>query len=122
MRIRLALALGDLAAVVAFAVLGLTSHDEGVGAAGLARTALPLAGAWLLAALAFGAYRRPGLRTLVPAWAVGVTAGVAIRAAVVGRFDGGTLAFLGVALGVTLALLLAWRGLAAVVVRRAAAR
>jgi hypothetical protein len=116
---RRALIAGDLLCLTLFAVLGLVSHDDGVTISGLLRTAVPIAGGWLIAASLFGTYRRPGLVTLLPAWAVGVTLGVVVRALLLGRdFDGATGAFLGVALGVTLALLLAWRALALVFARR----
>ena len=108
------LAIGDAVAVALFAPLGLLSHDEGVTAAGLARNALPVTAGFLAAALLVGAYRRPGWRTLLPAWALGVTAGVLARAAILGHGYGGTtFTFLAVTLVITLLLLLAWRGLAA---------
>jgi hypothetical protein len=104
------LAVGDLLALLAFAVIGLLSHDRAVSLAGLARDFLPVAIGYVAAALAFGAWRRPGPRTLLPAWLVGVTAGVVIRAVALGRNpDGDQLAFLGVTLTTTLALLLVAR-------------
>lgn len=113
---------GDLAALCLFAVLGLLSHEHGVTLSGLARTAGPLVGSWLAAAAVVGAYRRPGLGTLLATWALAVPVGVLVRALVLGRdVDGGTAAFLGVALGVTLALLLLSRGLATALARRPAA-
>ncbi len=88
------LAVGDLLALLAFAVIGLLSHDRAVSVGGLARDFLPIAVGYGAAALAFGAWQRPGLRTLLSAWLVGVTAGVAIRAVALGRDpDGDQLAF-----------------------------
>lgn len=107
-------AAGDLLALLAFAVAGLLSHDRAVSLAGLARDFLPVAVGYGAAALAFGAWRRPGLRALLPAWLVGVTAGVAVRAIALGRDpDGGQLAFLGVTLAATLVLLVAARRIVA---------
>ena len=107
------LAIGDAFSLVAFVVLGLRSHDEGVTAAGLARTALPLLAGWFAAAAAVRLYARGGISRFLVTWAVGVTAGVALRALILGRpADGSELTFWAVALAVTLALLLAWRLLA----------
>jgi Protein of unknown function (DUF3054) len=113
------LVVGDAVAVALFAPLGLLSHEEGITLAGLARNALPVTVGFLAAAALVGTYRRPGLRSMLPAWALGVTAGVLARAAILGHGYGRTtFTFLGVTLAVTLAFLLAWRGIAAVVARR----
>jgi hypothetical protein len=112
------LAVGDAVAVASFAPLGLLSHDEGITAAGLARNALPVTIGFLAAAALLGTYRRPGGRTLVPAWALGVTAGVLVRAAILGHGYGAkTFTFLAVTLVVTGLLLLAWRGATALIAR-----
>jgi len=117
------LALGDVVAVALFAPLGLASHHEGVTAAGLARNALPIALGFLAAGLLFGTWRRPGWRRLAGAWLVGVAAGVLVRAAVLGHgFGRTTFTFMAVTLVVTGPLLLAWRGLLALVRRRTARR
>jgi len=93
----------DAVALVAFAVVGLLSHHGMVTAAGLAHDALPLLGGWFAAALVFRLYRRPSLSRLLATWACGVTAGVVIRALVLGRSPNGReAAFLGVALAFTL--------------------
>jgi hypothetical protein len=114
-----ALVLGDVVAVALFAPLGLLSHEEGITLAGLARNAGPVTAGFLAAAVLVGTYRRPSLSTLFPAWALGVSAGVLARAAILGQGYGRrTITFLGVTLVVTLALLLAWRGAAALVARR----
>jgi len=117
------LALGDVVAVALFAPLGLASHHEGVTAAGLARNALPIALGFLAAGLVFGAWRRPGWRRPAAAWFVGVAAGVLVRAAILGHgFGWTTFTFMAVTLVVTGVLLLAWRGLLALIERRASRR
>jgi len=106
--------LADAAAFVAFAALGQLSHDGGVSIAGFARDALPLLAGWFAAALALRTYQRPGRRVFLGTWALGVTAGVLLRAAVLGRHLGGDqAAFLATSLVFTLILLLAARTLAA---------
>ena len=106
----LTLAVGDVVAVSLFAPIGLLSHDEGITLAGLARNVLPVAIGFLAAALLVGTWRRPGWRTLVPAWALGVTAGVLVRAAILDHGYGTTtFTFLAVTLVVTGVLLAAWR-------------
>ena len=109
----------DAAALVAFSVVGLLSHHGNVTAGGLAHDALPLLGGWFAAALVFRLYTRPSLVRLLATWACGVTAGVAIRALVLGRsFDGNEAAFLGVALSFTLLLVLVLRVAVAATVAR----
>lgn len=112
---RLLAAAADAVAIVVFAIVGLLSHHGDVSADGLARDVLPLLGGWLGAALAFGLYRRPALRRLAATWLVGITAGIAIRAIVLGHDDAGKEAsFLGVALASTLVFALAARLLVSV--------
>lgn len=53
------LVVGDLVVFLAFAVLGLHSHNEPVDLGGLSRTFLPFALSWLVLAPWFGAYRSP---------------------------------------------------------------
>ena len=114
------LALADVAAIILFAAIGQLSHHGGVSAAGFARDALPILAGWLAAAAAFGAYRRPGWRTLALTWLVGVTAGVALRALILGRpANGHEAAFLVTSLVFTLLLVLGCRLLLA---RRVLAR
>jgi hypothetical protein len=104
------LPVADAIGIVVFATVGLLSHDHALSATGYARDALPLLGGWYAAALAFGAYRRPSWRTLLPTWIVGVTGGVVVRALVLGReLDGGQAVFLGIALAFTLLFVLAAR-------------
>ncbi len=99
----------DALALVAFVTVGLFNHHGGLSAAGYARDALPILGCWFAAALAFGLYRRPALRTLLATWLAGVTAGVLVRALVVGHLDG---VFLVVALCFTLLFVVAFRAAA----------
>jgi hypothetical protein len=110
---RILLALGDGLSLSLFAILGLLRHQEGITAAGVARNAGPILLGWYGAALALSLYRRPGIGRLVLTWAIGISAGVAIRAMILRRdLDGSSLAFWGVTMAVTLALLLTWRLLA----------
>jgi Protein of unknown function (DUF3054) len=114
------LAIGDALVLLLFAVIGLLSHHRGVGGHGLARDALPVLAGWFTAATLFGTYHRDTRRAFLGAWAVGVTGGVLVRGVVLHRhvFSGKELTFLAVTLGVTLALLLAWRALFALARRR----
>ena len=92
----------DAAAIVVFTLIGLLSHHGGVSGRGLARDLLPLLGGWFVVALLLRLYTRPALRRLVATWLLGITAGVAIRAATLGRTDAAKeAAFLGVALAFT---------------------
>jgi hypothetical protein len=109
----------DAAALVAFCIVGLLSHHGAVTAGGLAHDALPLLGGWFAAALLLRLYTRPSLARLLATWACGVTAGVAIRALVLGRsFDGREAAFLGVALAFTLLFVFVLRVAVATTVAR----
>lgn len=105
-------AAADAAAIVVFAIVGLLSHHGGVSGRGLARDALPLLGGWFAVALLVRLYARPAFRRLAAAWLLGITAGVVVRAAILGHTHAGKEApFLGVALGFTLLFSLAARGL-----------
>ncbi len=111
-----ALAVGDAAAIVLFVIAGLTNHDEGITAGGIARTALPILGVWFAVAPVVGTYRRPGIRSMIATWALAVPLGVAIRAAFLQRgADRSQFTFFLVAAAATLLLLLAWRAIWAVV-------
>lgn len=104
----------DALAILVFVVVGLLSHHGGVSARGFASDALPLLGGWFAAGLLLRLYTRPTPVRLIGTWLVGITAGVAIRAAILGHTHAGKeAAFLGVALAFTLALALAARLLAA---------
>lgn len=104
----------DAIAIVLFAAIGQLSHHGGVSASGFARDALPIMAGWFVAAAVFGAYRNPSRRAFVLTWLVGVTAGVALRALVLGRTaNGHEAAFLLVSLVFTLLLILSCRAFAA---------
>ena len=104
----------DAAALVVFTLIGLLSHHGGVSGRGLARDLLPLAGGWFAVALVVRLYTRPAPWRLAATWLVGITAGVAIRAAILGHTHAGKeAAFLGVALAFTAVFALASRFVAA---------
>lgn len=103
-------AASDAAAILLFAVIGVLSHDQGLTVVHVLRDAGPIGGGWFAAALLLGAYRRPGWRTLATTWAVGVTAGVLVRAGILGRdIDEGQAAFLVTTLIVVAGLVLGLR-------------
>jgi Protein of unknown function (DUF3054) len=109
----------DAVALVVFAVVGLLSHHGTVTATGLAHDALPLLAGWFAAALVFRLYTRPSASRLLATWACGVTAGVVLRALVLGRtLNGHEAAFLGVALAFTLLFVVVLRLAAAATVAR----
>jgi hypothetical protein len=106
------LVIGDVIALVVFALVGLASHHKEIGARGLFRDAFPVAVGWLVAAGTFDLYRRPSWRRFLLTWLVGVTGGLLVRGLILHRnvLGGRYLSFVAVSLIVTLALLLAWRG------------
>src|SRR5207249_4159581 len=106
------LVVGDVVALVLFALLGLASHHKSIGAHGLFRDAFPVVVGWLLAAGTFDLYRRPSRGRFLVTWLAGVGGGVLVRGLVLHRhvLGGSYLSFLAVSLIVTLVLLLAWRG------------
>lgn len=89
-------ALVDASALVVFVAAGVATHGASLEAFG--RDAACFLGAWFAVALAVRLYPRGGRRRLAATWLVGVTAGVFVRAAIVGAWPG---AFYGVALGFT---------------------
>jgi len=103
---------GDCLALVAFALVGLASHDKGIGLHGLARDALPVVAGWLIAAGWVDLYRKGGRLRFIRTWFVGITGGTLVRGAILHRNLVGVsyLTFLLVSLIVTLVFLLAWRG------------
>ena len=113
------LAFGDAVAIVLFVVIGLTNHDEGITLGGVARTALPVLGAWFAVSFFTKTYTRPGIRTLLATWIIAVPLGVAIRAIALRRTaDDSQVTFGVVALIATLVLLLGWRVIWTVAARR----
>ena len=112
MQRRWVVAAGDAVALLAFALVGLASHDRRIDLHGLIRDALPILLGWFVAAAIFGVYRRPGRTTFLLTWATGITGGVLVRGLVLDRHVLGAsyLTFLAVTLAVTLVFLLVWRG------------
>ena len=105
-----AVAASDAAALALFAVIGALSHEHGLSFLRLLGDIGPIGGGWFVAAALFGAYRRPGWRTLLPTWLAGVTGGVLVRAGILGRaLDGKQAAFLITTLIITLVLVLGLR-------------
>jgi Protein of unknown function (DUF3054) len=105
------LASGDVVAIVAFTVIGLISHEDGVTIRGVLEVAGPIVLVGAVTALLFQTYRRPGIRTLLPTWLVAVPGGILLRKALFGEPSawGSTGVFVLVALAFTLLFLLAWR-------------
>jgi hypothetical protein len=96
---------------VLFAIVGLLSHHASASA--FARDALPLLGGWFAAALVTRLYRRQSIQRLLLTWAAGITAGVLVRALILGRhLDGHQAAFLATSLVFTLLFVLALRAAA----------
>lgn len=117
------LAWGDAICIVLFAVAGLQTHGEPVSLAGIVRNALPILLVWWLVAPFLRTYTRPGWQNLLYTWAVAVSTGVWLRFMVLQKpFDTGYLVFWAVSLGATLVLLLAWRGLATLLLCRQQAK
>ena len=108
----------DGLALVVFVLAGIRSHDE-IGALDLfLRNAVPLEVVWFAVALVSGAYRRPGVRTLLWTWVVAVPSALVVRSIWVGSPTGTRLlVFLGIGLAFTLLFLLAGRALAGFVER-----
>jgi hypothetical protein len=103
----------DLVAVVVFAAIGRSSHDESGDLLGLAGTAAPFA-VGLVAAWALPTVRAnpPALRSGLVVWAGAAVLGLALRAAFTGRLPLSFAVVTVIALGV---LLVGWRGLTAAV-------
>lgn len=108
---------GDIIAILLFAVLGRQTHDmpTGLGAFGMTlTTASPFIIAWLLVAPWFGAYRPQAwvsplgtVKTVVIAFIPSFFAAILLRALFVGRFS--PIPFYLVTAAVILTLLLVWR-------------
>lgn len=96
----------DAAALLVFVVVGVLNHGASVGA--FVRDALCILGAWFAVAVVLRLYVRGGRWRFAATWLVGVSAGVLVRAAIVGHV---AVDFWGVALGFTLLFVLAARGL-----------
>ena len=106
--------LGDLAVFLLFPVLGSASHDEGLSATSVARVVVPFAVTWFGSASLTGTLEPPTLRSprqtlwRVPlVWLPAGVGAIAVRTIVFGRPFSTSFAL--VAIGVTGAMLLAWR-------------
>ena len=121
-RLWLVAPLGDLATFAIFPLLGSANHDNDVESASFVRTFVPFAIVWPVAGLLASAFAastvRSARRTLLivpPAWLAAGIAGIALR---VNLFDRDfAWSFSIVAIGVTGAMLLAWRLVLAAIVR-----
>lgn len=100
----------DAVALISFVLVGIRSHHE-IGAPDLfLRNAVPLEVMWFAVAAVTGAYRRPGLRTLLWTWVVAVPVALIVRTLWVGSPSGlRLLTFLGIGLAFTLLFLLIGR-------------
>jgi DUF3054 family protein len=97
----------DAAALLVFVAVGVLTH--GASAEAFVRDALCILGGWFAAALTVRLYARGGRWRLAATWLAGVSAGVLVRAAIVGRWPG---AFYGVALAFTALFVLSARAAA----------
>jgi peptidoglycan/LPS O-acetylase OafA/YrhL len=107
----------DLCCVMAFVLIGRTSHSEGETVAGIATTAWPFLAGLLIGWVATRGWRRPSAlaRTGLGVWLLTVAAGMALRAVsgqgVAATFVLVALVFLGL-------FILGWRAVASVRLRR----
>ena len=110
----------DAAVLVLFADVGRRSHDEDAALAGTLLVAAPFLTGWAVGAAAARLAGDPlSVHRAVPAWALALPIGFALRAAT-GRGLG--FGFLVVTVVFTAATLLGWRLLAAALRQRAGAR
>jgi hypothetical protein len=86
----------DAAALLVFVVVGVVTHDA--SATAFVRDLLCIVGGWFAAAIVLRLYVRGGRWRLAATWLVGVSAGVLVRAAIVGHL---AVDFWGVALAFT---------------------
>lgn len=112
----------DVVLIVAFAVIGRSSHGEAFAPLGLWTTAYPFLAGWALAFVVTRAWRRPFAvwPTGVVAWLLTVAVGMALRVATgQGVVDGNPLpvSFVIVATIVLGVFLVGWRLVARLVVR-----
>jgi len=94
----------DALALLVFVAVGVATHHASGGA--FVRDAACILGGWFAAALVVRLYARGGRLRLAATW-LGVTAGIAVRAALVGHF---AIDFYAVALAFTALFVLAARG------------
>jgi Protein of unknown function (DUF3054) len=114
------LAIGDVFALLVFTLIGLANHKDGISAANVLKVMGPLVIVGGVAAVIFGTYRRPGIRTLLPAWLAAVPVAILIRKAMfhTPASWSSTGIFIGVALAFTLIFIVAWRWAARYALRR----
>lgn len=107
----------DVACVLLFCAVGRRSHDEGVNVAGIATTAWPFLSGTALGWLASRAWRRPTAvaPTGVVVWLCTVAVGMLLRKA---TSAGVAASFVVVASTVTALLLLGWRAVLHLNVRK----
>ncbi len=107
----------DVIAVLVFCAAGRRSHDEGLSIPGVATTAWPFLTGTLLGWLASRAWRRPTavVPTGVVVWAFTVVVGMVLRKA---TSAGVAASFIVVASTVTAVLLLGWRAVVELSLRR----
>ena len=105
----------DAAALLVFVVVGVVTHDA--SATAFVRDLACILGGWFAAAIVLRLYMRGARWRLAATWLIGVSAGILVRAAVVGHL---AVDFWGVALGFTLLFVLVARGMRRAVGHRAA--
>ncbi|MGZ4529933.1 MAG: DUF3054 domain-containing protein [Mycobacterium sp.] len=106
----------DVIGVLVFCAVGRRSHDEGLNITGVATTAWPFLTGTVLGWLASRAWRRPTavVPTGVVVWLCTVIVGMVLRKA----SSAGVAASFVVAASVTAVLLLGWRAVVGLTVRR----
>lgn len=109
-------ALIDLVLIVAFAGIGMSSHEESVNVATLVSVAWPFVVGGAVGWLVSLAWRNPAapLRTGVPVWILAAGGGMALRVLTGGGF---AVPFLIVTLVVLAVFIIGWRAIAALVSR-----
>jgi hypothetical protein len=123
-RLPLLLPLGDLLVFTVFLLAGASGHEDGLSAATAGRSFLPFVAVWFVVGPPLGAFRAPisqrlsALWRVVPIWLVCGLLALALRSAVFDRdfWSGFTI----VALAFNGALLLAWRLVYLLALRRLA--
>lgn len=109
--------LTDLVCVIVFCAIGRRSHAEGLTAAGVAETAWPFLSGALAGWLISRGWRHPTalVPTGVTVWVATIVVGMLLRRI---TSQGTAVSFIVVASLVTALLLLGWRAVAALVVKR----
>ena len=117
------LVIGDCAVFLAFAVIGLRNHEEGVTLNGILRNAVPFGTGWFVFATLYGLmapgwYRVPDApwQRVANAWLPGWLLGLVLRSVYVWRFP--VPVFAGIVLLTAGIMILLWRMAAAWLLRR----